>query len=70
MEADSGCRLRDEQGQASVEYLLVGVVLISLIVALGALWRLMSDGRMDRLLSVHASHAIDQMGGIVDVLLF
>lgn len=59
-----------EKGQASVEYLLVGLVLIALMGALAALWRFASTGQLSALTEVSASHALDSVGGVFDALLF
>lgn len=59
-----------ESGQASVEYLLVGLVLMALVVALAALWHATSDGSLAALVQQSASHALGQGGGIVDALLY
>lgn len=61
---------KDERGQAAVEYLLVGLVLLAMIVALGALWRFVADDGMSHVLSDHSSHALQQPGGVVDALMF
>lgn len=63
-------RAVDESGQASVEYLLVGLALIALVVALAALWHAAADGKFATLVQTGASHALDQPGGIADALLF
>lgn len=59
-----------ESGQASLEYLLVGVVLIALMGALAALWRFAAFGNMEAILEQCVSHAISQLGGVCDALLF
>jgi hypothetical protein len=60
----------EESGQATVEYLLVGIVLIALICAVAALWRFVADGGMDELVRLQASHAIENPGGVLDAILF
>ena len=62
-------RLR-EKGQASVEYLLVGLVLIAIMGALATLWRFAATGQLTALAEASASHALDSAGGIFDALLF
>lgn len=62
--------LNSESGQASLEYLLVGLLLIAMISAVGALWQAVSSGGLSGLVEAHASHALAQMGGIVDASLF
>ena len=63
-------RACDERGQAALEYLLVGLVLLAMIVALGALWRFIADDGMSHVLVDHSSHALQQPGGVVDALMF
>ncbi len=65
----AGAPLSGERGQASLEYLLVGTVLMVVVVGLGALWRFASDGRFDHLVDTCASHAVSA-GGVLDVFLF
>ncbi len=62
--------IQDERGQASVEYLLVSIVLIAVIAGLGTLWRFFSDGKAFSFMRDGASHALTGLGGIVDVLMF
>lgn len=59
-----------EDGQATVEYVVVAMVLVAGIVALGALWRFTSGDGAAQLVSASASHAVGEKGGLVDVLLF
>lgn len=61
---------RHEDGQASLEYLLVGLVLLSLMGALSALWHFTSSGRLTQLIESGSSHALSSMGGVFDALLF
>lgn len=61
---------RREAGQASVEYLLVGLVLIALMGAFAALWHFVANGNATDLLQAGASHALTTAGGVVDALLF
>lgn len=63
-------RIEREQGQATLEYLLVGIVLIAMMGALAALWRFASDGRLSQLVESRASHALPGVGGVFDALLF
>lgn len=58
-----------ELGQASLEYLLVGTVLMVVAAGLAALWRFAADGRFDHLVDACASHAVST-GGALDVFLF
>ena len=59
-----------ETGQASLEYLVVGIVLIAMIAALGALWRYAAEGGLAQLAASAGSHALDDVGGVADALLF
>ena len=58
-----------EKGQASLEYLLVGTVLMVVAVGVAALWRFAADGRFDHIVDACASHAVTA-GGALDVFLF
>lgn len=62
-------RLR-EGGQASLEYLVVGLVFIAFMGALAALWRFISTGGLSSLMQASASHALGCAGGVFDALLF
>ena len=59
-----------ESGQASVEYALVTVALMVSIAALAAIWHYAADGSMGHLVEQAASHAVTQIGGMADVLLY
>lgn len=61
---------KDERGQASLEYLLVGLVLIALMGALAALWHFFSEGGAGALVKDATSHAMVTAGGLTDALLF
>lgn len=63
-------RLKKEHGQATLEYVLVGVILMSMMGALAALWRFISSGGLSRLAEASASHAAFGFGGLFDALLF
>lgn len=62
-------RLR-ESGQASIEYLIVGLTFIALMGALAALWRFIAAGGLSSLMETGASHAFEYMGGVIDAFLF
>lgn len=62
--------LKSERGQASVEYLVVGVALLVFIAGVAALWRYASGGAFANLAADHASHASNGVGGLVDALLY
>lgn len=59
-----------EKGQASVEYLVVGLAFIALMGALAAIWRFIASGGLSSLMQAGASHAIGTAGGLFDALLF
>lgn len=59
-----------EGGQASVEYLIVGLTFIALMGALATLWRFIATGGLSSLIQVSASHALGCVEGIFDALLF
>lgn len=62
-------RLR-ETGQASVEYLVVGLAFMALMGALAALWRFIAAGGLSAFMQAGASHALESAGGLFDALLF
>ena len=64
-----GFRAKDEGGQAALEYALVGMVVMFAVAGMGMLWRFVSDGRLDGIVSTCASHAVS-VGGALDVFLF
>lgn len=64
--------MNDEGGQATVEYLLVGLVLLAVVVAIGMLWGKIADGTFASHISSSASHAVtsDASGTVGDVAFF
>ncbi|MDR3315193.1 MAG: hypothetical protein LBS98_01705 [Coriobacteriales bacterium] len=64
--------LNDTAGQATVEYLIIGLVLIAIITALGLFAGRVSDGLFVEHAATSASHGITQgvMGAMGDVLLY
>lgn len=63
--------LRKEQGQATVEYAIVLGALITVVGALGALWRVMDDGTLiDHALSAASHHLLLSASGVIDVFLY
>lgn len=64
--------MRCEEGQATLEYLLVVVGIVAVIVALGALVRLGADGRLADRATRAASHSLGgQVGGaLLDTLMY
>ncbi len=66
------CRglLRGEDGQATVEYLVVGTVIMIIVVGLAAVWNYASEGSLGTLIDAGASHALSTIGGLSDVMAF
>ncbi|MCD8200427.1 MAG: hypothetical protein LUD25_05715 [Coriobacteriaceae bacterium] len=62
--------LRDTGGQATVEYLVVGTVIMIIVVGLAAVWNYASDGSLGTLIDAGASHALSTIGGLSDVMAF
>ena len=65
--------IREERGQSTVEYALVLAAFLAAIVALGAVWRVVGAGGLQRLSEQAASHAIEgeaAAGGMHDIVLF
>jgi hypothetical protein len=62
----------DTSGQATVEYLIVGLVIVVVIVALGLLARALDAGTFVEHAAASASHAItgNTAGSVGDVLLY
>ena len=50
--------LREEVAQATVEYAIVTVALLSIVLAIAGLWRAGTDGRLAALVERAASHAL------------
>lgn len=66
-------RGRGTSGQSTVEYAVVLFAFLSLVVALGALWRASRDGKLLTLAIEAASHLLESGDALVhaeDVLLF
>lgn len=61
--------LGEPAAQGTLEYALTVIALISVVLALGLLWRAGQDGTLARLAADAASHALDA-GGAVDISLF
>ena len=59
-------------GQATVEYLIVGLVLLAIVLALGVLANRLGDGLFVEHAAESASHSLgpNTMGAIGDVLLY
>ena len=50
--------LREESAQATVEYAIVTVALLSIVLAIAGLWRAGADGRLAALVDRTASHGV------------
>lgn len=50
--------LREEVAQATVEYAIVTVALLSIVLAIAGLWRAGTDGRLAALVERAASHGV------------
>ena len=61
---------RSCSGQASIEYLLVGLALIATIAALGVVWRYLSGSSVLELVASGASHSLSTLGGVADVFAY
>lgn len=53
--------LREEVAQATVEYAIVTVALLSIVLAIAGLWRAGTDGRLAALVERAASHGVASM---------
>ena len=60
----------DSLGQATVEYLLIGIVLITMVAGLAALWRYTSGERSAEQSNASASHVVEGVEGVADVLAY
>ncbi len=60
---------KHEAGQASLEFVLIGVVIMIVASALAILWHLSADGKFSTIISDSASHTIS-LGGAMDVFIF
>lgn len=62
--------MQDEGGQATVEYVIVFAALLTVVAACGALWRFGASGGFFSAAQESSSHALGQIGGVIDVLLY
>ena len=62
--------LHDGKGQAAVEYLVVGLVVIVVAAGLGAVWRFVSGADFSLAADEGASHAADGPAGLADALAY
>jgi len=56
--------LREESAQATVEYAIVTVALLSIVLAIAGLWRAGADGRLAALVERTASHGVPSTAGV------
>lgn len=64
---------KGEAGQSTLEYALVLLILLALVMALAALYRFSSEGRLSELIFQSLSHVVqvkEGLGGIQDILLY
>ena len=59
-----------ERGQATLEFVVVGVVLVIACIGLASLWRFAGSGKLAELLLGSASHVVGQLGGVADVFMY
>lgn len=68
--------LREESAQATVEYAIVTVALLSIVLAIAGLWRAGADGCLAALVDRAASHdvastsVVDAAAGAKDIVLY
>lgn len=68
---DSRCHMQGMSGQATVEFVVVGSVVLVVAAALAALWHLVADGSVLAHASRVASHVPSfDLGAVGDVLLY
>lgn len=61
---------RERAGQSTVEYAVVLAAFLSAVLALGAVWAFARSGGPQRLSERAASHSLDGVGGMRDIVLF
>ena len=65
--------LRDDHGQATVEFALVMIAVLPIVLALALLWRAAQQGRLVQLAHDNASHSVEAgrgMDGVQDISLY
>lgn len=63
--------VRDERGQATVEYAVILAAFAAVLAALGALWRAMDGGVfVEHALAAASHHVLLSAAGVVDVFLY
>lgn len=64
-----GALLQEDSAQGTLEYAVVMAVFVSMVLALGALWRIGIRGGLLELVEEATSHALDA-SGFFDIALF
>ncbi len=66
------CRACAQSGQSTVEFALVTAAFLTVVIGLGALWRLASGGALVEHALATASHCVEQASpqAMADVLLY
>lgn len=62
--------LGGECGQATVEYVVVGLVIIIVAAGVAALWRYVAGGGFAELAAAHPSHVLNGVEGAADALMY
>lgn len=62
--------VHSERGQATVEYLVVGVVIILFAAGLAVFWKYLSSSGFHDVVAQNASHDAGTVGGVADALLY
>jgi hypothetical protein len=57
-------------GQASVEFVIVAAVIMIIVVALASVVYMAANGELAKIISLHASHDISTLEGLLDVALY
>lgn len=57
-------------GQATLEYLLVGLVLVIAASGVSVLWRYVASDSFAQTAAGTASHSMDSAGGVADALMY
>ena len=57
-------------GQASVEFVIVAAVIMIIVIALASIVYMAANGELAKIISLHASHDISTLEGLLDVALY
>lgn len=66
-------KLKSKKGQSTVEFALVAAAFISLVIALGVIWRTFDEGTFVDHAAKSASHHVEQVypgGGLSDIVVY